>query len=195
MRFLYFASILLLLSSLAYSEQLPKKELKLFSSKVSAGRFSAILMEQGKKPDDIVSVKVPAIIFRNPIKIADVRKTKSFHIPEIDTLISYTKANISGSAREMAAFWAPSERKEQLEDMTNPEMFNKNRAYHQEYPGLIILGIIFQNKTTSVLIRAPYADSLFPITAFTFINVDGKVYLTNYPSNDSELAIIEASFR
>jgi hypothetical protein len=187
--------MLFFLLSSAYADDLPKKELKVFTAAVSDVRLQGTLQEQGKKLDDIISVKVPAIIFNKPIKITDVRKAKRYQVPEIDILISYLKANIDGSAQDMAAFWAPSEQKEMLEDMSNPEMFKKNRSYRQEYPGLTILGIIYQDKTMSVLTRETDPNPILPAIGITMIRIDGKLYLTNHPNNDLELAIIEASFK
>lgn len=195
MRFCYLFFTVFFLSSSVYAGDAPKKELKVFTAKVSDVRLQATLLEKGKSLDDSVSVKVPAIIFNKPIKIVDVRKAQRYHVIEIDTLISYLKANIEGSAVDMASFWAPNERKEQLADMSDPEMFKKNRSYRQEYPGLTILGIIYQDKTMSVLTRETDPNPIFPTLGITFIKIDGKLYLTNHPSNDLELAIIEASFK
>ena len=195
MRYSYLIFLLIFLSSSVYAEDIPKKEIKVFTAKVSDVRLQGTLQEQGKGLDDTVSVKVPSIIFRKPIKIADVRKAQRYQVPEIDTLISCLKANIDGSAQDIAAFWAPSEKKEKLADMSDPEILNKTHSYYREYPGLIILGIIYQDKTMSVLTKETDPNPLLPALGITLTKIDGKLYLTNHPSNDLELAIIEASFK
>jgi hypothetical protein len=187
--------MLILLSSSIYAEELPPKEYHVFTAKVSDVRLQGTLVEQGKSLDDTVSVKILAILFKKPIKIADVRKAQTYNIPELDTLISYLKDNISGSAKDMAAYWAPDEQKEMLADMSNPEMFNRNRKYRQNYPGLTVLGMVFQDRTITVLTKETDRNSVFPALGVTFIRIEGRLYLTNRPTNDLEIAIIEASFK
>jgi len=162
---------------------------KAFTAKVANVRLSARLATQGKKQDDTVAVTVPAIIFAKPIEIADARSVNKHAIPEVDTLIQYTKANIHGSAEEILSFWLPEERAGKSALLSQPKIFQANRDYHMKSPGLSIIGLVFQSQTTSVLIKRSAG-----VVGVTLARKDSRFYLTDHPSNDLELAIIESSF-
>lgn len=160
-----------------------------FTAKAANVRLNARIAAPEKKPDGTVAVTVPAIIFPNPIEIADVSIAKKQAIPEVDTLIQYTKANLHGGAEEIVNFWLPEERASKSALMSQAKIFQANRDFHLKYPGLAFIGLVFQSQTTSVLIRR--AGRVFGVT---LMKKDGRLYLTDHPSNDLELAVIEASF-
>lgn len=169
--------------------EIPTPQPRVFTATVSNVRLNSRLIEQGKKGKDTVSIIVPAVIFAQPLEIKDVRKADKHSIQEVDTLIRYTKANIEGSAEEILSFWLPEERAEKSTIVNNLKMFQANRDYHMKKPGLSVIGLVFQEQTTSILLkRGPR------VMGVTLAKKDGRFYLTDHPSNELDLAIIEASF-
>jgi len=167
--------------------EIPKQELRSFTANVGDIRVNSLL-EESKIVNNKVTVKVPCIIFKNPLEISDVRKAGIFGRSEIDKIIAYQKALIEGSVETLIASWEPNERKEKTKFLGNKEFLIKSRKYYQEHHGLTIVGLVFQKKTTSVLMKlGDYVQSA------TLVNKGGKLYLTDYPSDDLELAIVEAA--
>jgi hypothetical protein len=183
-----------LLAVAARAEEPLRPQPRRFTARVADVRLNGDLVKQGKSLDGDVTVNVRAVLFEKPIRIADARKAEPTGIPLVDALVSYVRVNLEGSAREMAAFWVPAERKEQLEDMTNPVLFERNRSYLRDHPGLVVVGMIFQKDTTSVLVEHGDPIPGLAVLGVSFADVGGKPLLTNHPSDDLELAIVEASF-
>ena len=77
---------------------------KSFQALVKNVRLQSELIKQGKSNTDNVSVEVPAILFDQPIEIADVRNINESFGPEIDFLVAYTKANIDGSKSDVLSY-------------------------------------------------------------------------------------------
>ena len=75
-----------------------------FQAVVKKVRLQSELLKQGKKNTDTVSVKVPAILFDQPIRIADVRNIDESFGLEIDFFIAYIKANIRGSKSDILSY-------------------------------------------------------------------------------------------
>ena len=161
-----------------------------FKARVTNVRLNALLTSQGKKPTDEVLASLPATIFVQPLQIQDVRTiTTKNTIAEIDTLIRYTKANIEGSAQDILSFWAPEERAEKSKLLSRPEIFKANREYSAKNPNLIILGVVFQTDTSSILLQKQNG-----VIGISFLKKNNQIFLTDKPSNDLELAIVEASY-
>jgi len=179
---------MLLLSSICEGKEYQPKSHK-YTAKVSTIRLNSLLIDKGKKQDDVVEVNVASIILDPPLEIKDARKAPRHSIPEINTLVNYTVANIEGSVKDLISFWAPEERAEKEKLMDNPKIFNANRKYHKKNPGLNIVGIVYQKETSSILIERHGS-----VTGVTFRKSGNKYYLTDKPTDDLELAIIEASF-
>lgn len=173
----------------ADAAEIPTPQPKAFTAKAANVRLNVRLATPTKKLDDTVAVTVPAIIFAKPIEIADVSGVNKHSIPEVDTLIQYTRANIHGSAEEILSFWLPEERTGKSALLSQPKIFQANRDYHMKVPGLAIIGLVFQPQTTSVLIRRAGG-----VVGITLAKKDGRFYLTDHPSNDLELAVIESYF-
>ena len=183
------AVVLFAASTYTYANE-PLKSQHTFKAKVANVRVSGHLIAQGKKPTDQVSVSFPAIIFAQPLKIQDVRTfTTKNSIAEIDTLIRYTKANIEGSAEDILSFWTPDERAEKAKILARPGMFNANREYSIKNPNLVILGVVFQSGTNSILLKKQNI-----VIGVSFHMKNNQIFLTDKPSNDLELAIVEASY-
>ena len=160
-----------------------------FSAKVSNVRLQSRLIESGKSNDDIVTVKLPTILYPEPIVIEDVRKTDSVNLPkEVKFLVDYTKVNLEGSPEEIAAYWAPGIREEKM--ITIRKYFEKNRKIMAKRPGLTILAIV-RHGDDSISVLQQLSSKI--VLGVTIIEKDGRLYLTDIPS-DLELAIIEASF-
>lgn len=188
MRIVTIIAILSFLSFPLHAEDVYTPKNHEFQALVSSVRLNTELIAQGKKQSDEVSVTVPAILFDEPLRIADVRNVLPHSLKEINTLIAYTKANIEGSAEDVLSFWAVDERKEKAELLSDPDMFKANRDYHNKYPGLTIVGLVFQDTTTSVLM-----ERFGRIMGITVKKENGNFYVTDRPHNDLDLAIIEAS--
>lgn len=168
----------------------PRAEEQSFSAKVSDVRLSADLMAQGKQPEDQVTVVVGAKMFDPAVDIKDVRTAGKLPVPEIDFLKNYFKANISGSAEEMLAYWHPSDRAEKETMMADPAMLKANRGMFERNPGFVVRGLVFQEGTTAVLVKRG-RFSFF----FSLIKSGDGFLLTDRPGNDLELAVIEAALR
>ena len=181
------ASAILPVYAIGTETKLPQP--KTFTAKVVNIRLNAKLATPDKKPDGTVDVTVPAVIFTKPVEIADVRSINMHAIPELDTIIQYTKANIQGSEKEILSFWLPDERAGKSALLGQAKIFQANRDFHTKYPGLGVIGLVFQSQTSSVLIRRAGR-----VMAVSLNKKDGQLYLTDHPSNDLELAVIEASF-
>ncbi len=151
-------------------------------------RLQSELIKQGKKNTDKVSVKVPAILFDQPIEIADVRSINKSFGPEIDFLAAYFKANIEGSKDEILSFWHAGEKERIQEMLRNDDLFKRNQTYMARNPGLVVHGLVKQVDSISVL------QGKTAVIGIPMRKEDGRFYIIRKPSNDLELAIIEASF-
>jgi len=132
------------------------------------------------------------VIFNKPIVINDVRTVNKSYGKEIDFLIAYykanIKANIEGDKEKIISFWHPSEKAAIAKNFNDPELFKENQERITNNPGITIHGVIKQKTIISIITGTDfvYGISLKP--------KEGKLYLTNIPDNDLELAIVEASF-
>lgn len=160
----------------------------MFTTKVAAVRLSGHLLAQGKSMEESVSVKVPAIIFKNPLYIKDVRQAGKHPHPEVDKIIQYYKTNIEGDAASILSFWLPGERQEKGELVNDPEILAQTKKHFAQRPYLTIIGIIFQKETSSVLIKRHTN-----VRGISLRKAGTDYYLTDIPTDDLELAIIEAS--
>jgi hypothetical protein len=161
-----------------------------FSAKVSNVRLQSQLIEAVKSNDDIVTIKVPAIVFPEPIIIEDVRNATTLNLPnEIKLLVDYTKANLEGRPEEIAAYWAPSIREEKMK-MIN-KYYDKNREIMAKSPGLTVVAIV-RHGEDSISVIKQLSEKI--VVGVTIIKREGRLFLTDKPKNDLELAIIEASF-
>jgi hypothetical protein len=73
----------------------------------------------------------------------------------------------------------------------DPKVFTKNREYNRENPGLRVLAIIYQKETVSVLV--PFTETM--TLGITMKKVGNRYFLTDHPSNDLELAVVEAALK
>lgn len=185
-------SLLILFVTVVCINSAESKELKYknttFTTTVGNVRLQAELADQGKENSDKVSVTVPAVIFDKPIVIEDVRKVTKSQGKEIDFLVAYHKANIEGDKEKILSFWHPAEKEEVSKDVNDPELLKHTKEYMTKNPGMTIHGIIKQKSSISVITGT---DFVFGISIRP---KDGKLFLTNKPDNDLELAIIEGSF-
>lgn len=138
-----------------------------------------------------ITVEVPAILFKKPLIISDVRKATKTHKDEINFLIDYWRVNIDGTPEDIVSFWLPEERAEKLALFKNPETFTKNREYARENPGLQVLGIIYQKTTISVL--TPFTDAM--ALGINMKKIGNKYFLTDNPTNPLELRIVEVALK
>ena len=159
-----------------------------FQALVKNVRLQSELIKQGKSNTDEVSVEVPAILFDQPIEIADVRNTNESFGPEIDFLVAYTKANIEGSKSDILSYWHASAKGGIRQMLENAELFEKNQAYMARNPGLVVVGLVKHKDSISVL------QSRGSVLGITLKEENGKLYLVEKPKDDLELAIVEASF-
>lgn len=170
-------------TELKYSEQT-------FKAKVGNVRLQSKLIEAGKSNDDIVSVKVTAVIFKKEIVIEDARKLIQKDLPaEVKFLANYQKANLTGSAEEIVAFWADNVREAKLKMVK--KYFDLNRKAMGKSPELTVIGIIKHSKDSYSVLKRFSSKS---ITGVNLIKKDGKFFLVDETEHDLDLAIIEASF-
>ena len=161
-----------------------------FTGKVSNVRLQSQLIESGKSNDDFVTVKVSAIAYPEPIVIEDARKAITLNLPEeVKFLVEYTKANLEGSPEEIEAYWAPSIREEKMKMIG--KYYEKNREIMAKAPGLTILAIVRHGDDSISVIKQLSEKTVIGVT---IIEKDVRLFLTDKPKNDLELAIIEASF-
>jgi len=179
-------SVLLLLwaPSVAQEEPEPRE----FRAVVSAVRLNSELIAQGKKLDDDVTVTLPAIFFEPSLVISDVRDFQSHARDEVNLVVGYTRANLEGQASDILAFWAPDERADKSELLDDPEIFKNNRELHLRNPGLTILGLVFQDSTVTVLLKRSNM-----VLGINLVSAEDRFFLTDHPSDDLEIAIVEAS--
>lgn len=159
-----------------------------FQAEVKKVRLQSQLLKQGKKNTDKVSVQVPAILFDQPIRIADVRNVDESFSPEIDFFAAYIKANIEGSKSDILSYWHASAKGHIQEMLNNDELFRRNQAYTARNPGLVAYGLIRQKDTIALL------QGRTAVFGITMKEENGKLFLVEKPKDDLELAIIEASF-
>lgn len=158
-----------------------------FNAPVSSVRLSSELIENGISRDGTASAQVEAVIFEEPLIIPDFRKAGEHKNPEVNSIINYHKAMLSETAQEVLNLWHPDSRKEkekQISDATLEQM----KDYLREDPQIYILGVIYQKHTSSVLIKMGSS-----VVGFNLREKEGNLLLTDHPSDDLELAIIEAS--
>ena len=161
-----------------------------FTEKVRNVRLQSQLIESGKSNDDSVTVTVSALLYLEPIAIEDVRKAAALDLPaEVAFLVDYTKANLEGSPEEIVAYWAPSMREEKMKMIG--KYYEKNREAMAAHPGLKIVAIVRHGEDSLSVINK-LSEKL--VVGVTMIKEDGRLFLTDKPKNDLELAIIEASF-
>lgn len=173
----------------AYASEMHKSQ-HTFRAKVANVRLNALLSKSEKKSTDEIAVSLPAIIFAQPLKIENVlAETSNNSIAEIDVLIRYTKANIEGGAQDILSFWTPEERAAKSKLLSRPEIFKANREYSIMNPSLSILGVVFQTDTSTILLQKQNG-----VVGISFRKKNNQIFLTDKPSNDLELAIVEASY-
>ena len=160
-----------------------------FSAKVSAVRLATKLVDQGMKLNETVTARVPAIVFDKVLVIDDVRDAEETRFPEINRLIDYQKALICGSPDDILSFWHPGERRNKAKTIKDDNRLKAVRNHYTAHPGLEILGIVYQEATASVLV---YMGRY--VVGHTFRKEGGEFYLSDAPSDDLQLAIVEASF-
>lgn len=180
--------LIIIFASNAYSDGLSYQD-KTFTALVANVRLQSELIAQGKTNGDQVSATVPAVIFNKPIVINDVRTVNKSYGPEIAILIKFLKANMEGTKEEVIAFWHPSDKQEITEMVSDPQMFEQNREFFKQNPGVTIIGLIKQKSTRSIPV-----NENFVVFGINLKQSEGKLYFTNTPDNDLELAIVEASF-
>ncbi|MCH7928269.1 MAG: hypothetical protein IID03_09870 [Candidatus Dadabacteria bacterium] len=73
--------------------------------------------------------------------------------------------------------------------VSDPQMFEQNREFFKQNPGVTIIGLIKQKSTRSIPV-----NENFVVFGINLKQSEGKLYFTNTPDNDLELAIVEASF-
>jgi hypothetical protein len=178
----------LLLSLILSSVSSAITEKHTFTAPVSSVRLSSELIENGKSRDDTASAQVKAVIFEEPLIIPDFRKAGEHKNPEVNSIINYHKAMLSETAPEVLNLWHPDSRKEKEKQITNVAL-EQMKDYLREDPQICILGVIYQDHTSSVLLKMGSF-----VAGFNLRKQDEDLLLTDHPSNDLELAIIEASF-
>ena len=195
MRFLkyLFFSVLAIFVFLGCSKEESKVQYKQhsFTAKVQDVRLSANLLRQGKAKDEKVSVNIPSLMFNPPIYVQDVRKVRQSVSAEVAFIISYLKANAQGQKEKIYEVLVPSYRKEMQGLFDDETIFKRNTAIFEKNPELTVYGQIKQGNSVSVL--AKYGPYDF-VVGITLVQVDGKLYITDKPTNDLDLAIAEASF-
>lgn|GEM_PF-2670885 len=180
-------SLLIILSLPLHASQIFKQELRTFTADAGGVRLNGLL-EESKIVDGKVTVKVPCIIFEKPLKILDVRDAGSSGRREVDMVIAYHKLLLEGDFKRAIELWEPNARKEKTQFLMDKGSLKYRQAYFKEHPGMTVIGLIFQKNTTSVLTEL---DSR--LHRLTLVNKAGKLYFTDHPTNDLELAIVEAS--
>jgi hypothetical protein len=159
-----------------------------FSANVDQIRLPPGIDYETLKIKKRITVETPAILFKPPLVIPDVRKADKTQNEEINLLIDYVKINISGTAEQIASFWLPEERSEKLALFKDAAVFAKNREYSKENPGLCVLGIIYQKRTMSVLVSFTDVMAL----GITMKKIGNRFFLTDHSTNDLDLAVVEA---
>lgn len=160
-----------------------------FTATVSKVRLSSQLVADGKDREALVTVSTQAVIFESPLIITDFRLAPKHTDPFVNRVLQYHQAIVSQTSTELAQFWHPDERATKLKMMSDPATFNSIKEYYSTNPRLIILGVIDQGTTASILI-----DMGGFVIGLNIIESDGDLLLTDFPADDLELAIIEASF-
>ena len=135
--------LIIIFASNTYSDGLSYQD-KTFTALVGNVRLQSELIAQGKTNGDQVSATVPAVIFNKPIVINDVRTVNKSYGPEIAILIKFLKANMEGTKEEVIAFWHPSDKQEITEMVSDPQMFEQNREFFKQNPGVTIIALIKQ---------------------------------------------------
>ena len=187
---LVLASLCVLVGQVVRADEC-KYEEKTFTTQVMNVRLQGDLIEQGKDDEDDVSTTAKVCIFPSSLVIKDVRHEDASHGKEIDFLIKYLKANLEGTADDILSFWSEDSKVDVAETVNNPQFFARNRAMMLQNPGLEVVGFVDQGDTISVLRR-------FSPMFLMGVNLrkDGdQLHLTNYPSDDMSLAIIEADLK
>ena len=186
--FPFVISLLIILALPLHASQIFKQELRTFTADAGGVRLNGLL-EESKIVDGKVTVKVPCIIFENPLKILDVRHAGSSGRREVDMVIAYHKLLIEGDVKRAIELWEPNVRKKKSRLLMDKMSLKNRQEYFKEHPGLTVIGLIFQKNTTSVLV-----DSDSGLPSVTLVNKADKLYFTDHPTNDLELSIVEASF-
>ncbi len=158
-----------------------------FEALVEKVRLQTEFIDAGKKKSDRVAVTVPAVLFEPPVFIENAAKPGRSYGEEIDFYLHYIKANMEGTQEDILSCWEESERESKKEMMDNPELFKRNRDYFLKNPDVTFMGVVKQKDTVSLLV----GDSM--VMGVPLRKINGKYQLSKTP-NDSELAIIEASY-
>lgn len=167
----------------------PEPTQQRFTALVEAVRLREQLFAEGFKITDQVSVSANAIVYDPPLKFRDVRVAEPAENPAVQTVIDYLRANLMSPADQIAAYWWPSERPALLQRMRQPGAWLKNREQMRAHPGAVILGVIYQDSTVSVLLaRGGGAISV------TLRRDGGRYFLVSKPDDDWQLAVAEAAF-
>ena len=160
-----------------------------FTAQVSKVRLSSQLIESGKSRTSSTTINVKSIIYNPPLNVPNVVESKGHENPEISILISYYASIITESGNEILEYWHPAEREGKKALIGNADVLARMKKHFSANPSLEIVGVVYQKESASVLI------SLGGFVVGNTLRQDGdKLYLSDKPSDDLELAIIEASF-
>ena len=176
------------------AQEIPKQKMVTFTARVAKVERDDGAAVKGELKGDNVSVKLSAIMFAKPLRIADARTAGKYGNEELDTYIAYKRANMEGTREELAAFWTPDEKNVKYELFGDQDFFDTNRQYHLQNPGLTVIGVVFKEAVSFLLISESKPPGI-PAVGVPMVRVDGKLFLTERQNSDPDLAIIIASFK
>lgn len=158
-----------------------------FSARVGDVRLSGAL---NQPLDQEVTVVAAADIFEGSLRIEDVRLPPALEYQELRRLVAYYQTLMHGSADDILAFWHPEERAQKAASVTDPQKLAATRKYYTTNPSLEIVGMLYQNGSTSVLMTMGSH-----VIGATLKPYQGQLYLSDQPADDVQLAVVEASLR
>lgn len=188
--FLLLLSVVLLLGCSKEKTNIQYSEHQ-FTANVADVRLSAELLKQGNRKEDKVSLLYPAFLLNPPLYSKDVREFKQKVSGEVAFVLEYIKANIQGDKEKIYEALTPTYRKQMQSLLDDESIFRHNCEIFEKNPEITIYGQIKQGDDVSVLVKyGPYDF----VVAITLVKIEGKFYITDKPTNDLDLAIVEASF-
>lgn len=178
-----------------FAAELPAPELKKFTANIADVGLSG-QVDESDIVDNMVSVQVECLLFKEPLHIPDVRdaylinRPEMAH-PEIQKLISRQKAYIESDGKKILSLWHPDERVDIEKNLHRKDLLKRTRELLIKDPGLTILGLIFQKSFTSILT----ANDTGQVRTSDLVLERGEFYFTRSRSKDVTLSIVEAALR
>jgi len=163
-----------------------------FEARVSDLAMSAIQIEKGKKPEDVLTVSLPGTLYDTPIKVIQAPKAQVDRSTPVKAAISDYFAYRANDADWIIHNWAPKEREQMKKMLAIPMIRERNKQMMDAKKSMEIWGEAHYKDYALVLVN--YNGAKEQGLVLTFKKIDGEWLRTNALSSDESMDVVSISF-